>query len=59
VDWYPTLMPKHSLGNAKELVCKFEVRLRVQRESQCGKGMEARAIVLEDGERLSEDEKRR
>ncbi|KAH7370276.1 hypothetical protein BKA65DRAFT_471497 [Rhexocercosporidium sp. MPI-PUGE-AT-0058] len=27
VDWHPTLLPKHSLGHAKELVDKFEVRI--------------------------------
>ena len=32
VDWHPTLMPEHSLGHAKEMVDKFEARLRAQRK---------------------------
>ncbi|KAH7378933.1 hypothetical protein BKA64DRAFT_241722 [Cadophora sp. MPI-SDFR-AT-0126] len=31
VDWHPTLLPGHSLGHAKELVQKFEARIRAQR----------------------------
>ncbi|KAH9203893.1 hypothetical protein DL95DRAFT_471980 [Leptodontidium sp. 2 PMI_412] len=31
VDWHPTLLPVHSLGYAKELVDKFEARIRAQR----------------------------
>ncbi|PVH68102.1 hypothetical protein DL98DRAFT_237198 [Cadophora sp. DSE1049] len=31
VDWHPTLLPEHSLGHAKELVQKFEARIRAQR----------------------------
>jgi hypothetical protein len=32
VDWYPTLLPEHSLEHAKELVEDFEARLRTQRD---------------------------
>jgi hypothetical protein len=32
VDWHPTLMPEHSLGNVKEQVDKFEARLQAQRK---------------------------
>ncbi|KAK0105991.1 hypothetical protein ONS95_004498 [Cadophora gregata] len=28
VDWHPTLLPAHTLGHAKELVDKFEARIR-------------------------------
>ncbi|KAH7370234.1 hypothetical protein BKA65DRAFT_471464 [Rhexocercosporidium sp. MPI-PUGE-AT-0058] len=31
VDWHPTLLPSHSLGHIKELVDKFEARIRAQR----------------------------
>ncbi|CAG8980191.1 hypothetical protein HYALB_00013544 [Hymenoscyphus albidus] len=36
VDWNPTLLPAHLLGHAKELVGKFEDRLRAQREAKNG-----------------------
>ncbi|CAG8977704.1 hypothetical protein HYALB_00008731 [Hymenoscyphus albidus] len=36
VDWNPTLLPEHSLGHAKELVDKFEHRLRAQRKTKNG-----------------------
>ena len=29
VDWCPTLVPEHELGNAKELVDEFEARVRM------------------------------
>jgi len=52
VDWRPTLLPKYSLGHAKELVDKFEARLRAQcrvkkgpRSKQDGKG-QAKTDVL-------------
>lgn len=38
VDWRPTLVPEHELGNAKELVDEFEARVRSQRESKRGRG---------------------
>jgi hypothetical protein len=38
VDWCPTLVPEHELGNAKELVDEFEARVRAQRESKSGQG---------------------
>jgi hypothetical protein len=31
VDWYPTLVSGHSLGNTKELLDEFEARLRAKR----------------------------
>jgi hypothetical protein len=31
VEWCPTLVPKHLLGHAKELMDEFEARLRAQR----------------------------
>ncbi|PVH67793.1 hypothetical protein DL98DRAFT_264836 [Cadophora sp. DSE1049] len=31
VDWHPTLLPAHTLGHAKELVDRFEARIRAQR----------------------------
>jgi hypothetical protein len=53
VDWYPTLLPEHSLGHAKELVDKFEARLRAQREANNGRGGQGlkrgeRAVVEAD-----------
>lgn len=38
VEWHPTLMPEQSLGKAKELVNKFEARLRAQRKVKNGRG---------------------
>jgi hypothetical protein len=38
VDWYPTIMPGHSLGHAKEKVDKYEARIRVQRKVKNGRG---------------------
>jgi hypothetical protein len=38
VDWHPTLVPTHSLGNAKELVDIFEARLRAHRRSKNKRG---------------------
>jgi hypothetical protein len=38
VEWSPTLLPEHALGQAKELVDKFEARLRAQREANKGRG---------------------
>jgi hypothetical protein len=38
VEWCPTLEPEHSLGHAKELVDKFEARLRAQRGAKSGRG---------------------
>jgi hypothetical protein len=43
VDWYPTLQPENSLRHAKELVDKFEARLRAQREVKNGRGGRATA----------------
>jgi hypothetical protein len=34
VEWCPTLQPKHSLENAKELVDEFEARLRALRKDK-------------------------
>lgn len=34
VEWCPTLLPKHSLGHAKELVDEFEGRLRALRKDK-------------------------
>ena len=47
VDWYPTLLPEHSLGHAKEMVDKFEAQLRAQREVKNGRG----AAGVKRGER--------
>jgi hypothetical protein len=38
VDWRPTLLPEHSLGQAKDLVDKFEARLTTQRRFKNGRG---------------------
>ena len=38
VDWRPTLVPEHALGNAKELVAEFEARVRAQLKSKSGRG---------------------
>jgi hypothetical protein len=53
VDWHPTLPPVYSLGYAKELVDKFEARLRAQREANNGRGGQGlkrgeRAVVEAD-----------
>jgi hypothetical protein len=37
VHWAKTLEPKHSLGDAKEIVDKFEARLSAKREVKKGK----------------------
>lgn len=39
VDWHPTLMPEHSLGNANKVVDKFEARLQAQRKLKSGGGL--------------------
>jgi hypothetical protein len=38
IDWVPTLLPKHSLENLKEIVDKFEAQLRAQRPVKNGRG---------------------
>ncbi|KAH8588719.1 hypothetical protein B0O99DRAFT_600499 [Bisporella sp. PMI_857] len=38
MDWHLTLLPEHSLGDAKELVDKFETRLRARRGVGDGRG---------------------
>lgn len=38
VDWQPTLLPRHSLGDAKELVDNFEARLKARRGVKNGRG---------------------
>lgn len=38
VDWHSTLLPEHSLGHAKEIVDKFEARLRSRCEVKKGRG---------------------
>jgi hypothetical protein len=38
VDWRPTLVPEHALGNAKELVDEFEARVRAQLKSKSERG---------------------
>jgi hypothetical protein len=37
VDWHPTLIAEHSLGYTKELVDKFEARLRAQYKVKNGR----------------------
>jgi hypothetical protein len=37
VRWAETLEPEHSLGDAKEMVDKFEARLSVKREVRSGR----------------------
>lgn len=41
VEWASTLEPEHSLGHAKELVDKFEARLRAKLEVKNGRGRPA------------------
>jgi hypothetical protein len=38
VDWHPTLVPEHALGNARELVDEFEARVRSERAFNSGRG---------------------
>jgi hypothetical protein len=38
VEWNPTLVPKYALENAKEMVNKFEARLRAQVRQEKGRG---------------------
>jgi hypothetical protein len=38
VEWNPTLVPKYTLKNAKEMVNKFEARLRAQGRQEKGRG---------------------
>jgi hypothetical protein len=63
VDWHPTLVPEHSLGDAKELVDKFEARLRAQREAknEGGPGLKRgeRVVVEADGLGGQQQKKRR
>lgn len=47
VDWRPTLVPEHALGNVKELVDEFEARFRAQLTSETGLG----GLGLKQGER--------
>ena len=37
VEWNPTLVPKYALKNAKEMVNKFEARLRAQARQEKGR----------------------
>ena len=64
VDWHPTLMPEPSLGNAKELVDKFEARLRAQRKvknERGGLGLKrgGRAVAKPDAPTGQEEKKPR
>jgi hypothetical protein len=38
VEWNPTLVPKYTLKNAKEMANKFETRLRAQARQEKGRG---------------------
>jgi hypothetical protein len=45
VDWCPSLIPKHSMEHAAELVAKFEARearIRAQRRVQASRGDDQR-----------------
>jgi hypothetical protein len=64
VDWHPTLLPEHSLGHAKELVDKFEARLRAQREAKNGRGGQGlkrgeQAVVEADASGSQQQKRRR
>ena len=41
VEWNPTLVPKYTLKNVKEMVNKFEARLRAQARQEKGTGRTA------------------
>lgn len=56
VDWRPTLISGHSLGNSKELVDQFEARLRAKGESQHGKAVEFGASASRDDEQSNDDD---
>jgi hypothetical protein len=49
VEWCPTLVPKHLLGHARELMDKFEARLR----AQCGVKNRRGGSGLERGEQMA------
>jgi hypothetical protein len=45
VEWNPTLVPKYVLKNAKEMVNKFEARLRAQARQEKGRGRLLQSMV--------------
>jgi len=49
VKWNPTLVPKYALKNAKEMVNKFEARLRAQARQEHGRGRlpQSKRTILE------------
>jgi len=59
VNWSPTLEPEHSLGHAKELVDKFEARLRAKRGDKNKRGrLGLKRAVTEADESSSQQQKK-
>jgi hypothetical protein len=59
VNWSPTLEPKHSLVYVKELVDKFEARLRAKRRDKNKRGrLGLKQAVTEVDESSSQQQKK-